>query len=291
MKRGNYIFVLILILLLSFVVAELTGEVITGEISAQPTNVSLVMDNNPPTINLDSPENMTYVVLNTTINYSVYDELTGVDTIWYSLDGGQNITLTQNITINFSDYNAHVFVIYANDSLGNIGFTRIDFFVNSSLGWLVNDTKYDGATTDFYELYLAGKPQELNILDVTLERIGHGKIFYTEIINITRHIFDFDEHTHIVSDPSLGVHYVRIDSEEIPEFNKSARITIRNLTFTNPQILRDGEPCGNICQKISYSGGTLVFDVNHFTTYSINETHTEPSEEEGDKVGFEVVSP
>jgi len=45
------------------------------------------------------------------------------------------------------------------------------------------------------------------------------------------------------------------------------------LTFTNPKPIRDGQSCPpNICSEISYSGGTYIYSVTGFTTYSSAET-------------------
>ena len=54
--------------------------------------------------------------------------------------------------------------------------------------------------------------------------------------------------------------------------NKSAILKLYNLTFSDPRILRNGEACPNsICTKISYSGGTLTFNVTQFSEYSSEE--------------------
>ena len=64
-----------------------------------------------------------------------------------------------------------------------------------------------------------------------------------------------------------------LNSTALPNFNKSATLSLYGLTFTNPRILRNGEVCPNaICTEVSYSGGTFVFNVTQFTNYSAEET-------------------
>lgn len=66
---------------------------------------------------------------------------------------------------------------------------------------------------------------------------------------------------------------IYIDSNALPEFNVSARLELTNITFNNPRILRNGEPCPElICTLIEYENNRLVFDVTSFSEYSSEET-------------------
>lgn len=63
-----------------------------------------------------------------------------------------------------------------------------------------------------------------------------------------------------------------MNSTVLPDLNKSALLTLFNLSFVNPIILRDGVECSPlICNQISYVDGDLIFNVSHFTTYSVSE--------------------
>ena len=64
------------------------------------------------------------------LNYTAYDR--HLDTIWYNLDGGTNITLTGNITFNTSNGD-HVLHIYVNDSNGNLDNSYVEFTVTNEL--------------------------------------------------------------------------------------------------------------------------------------------------------------
>ncbi len=62
-------------------------------------------------------------------------------------------------------------------------------------------------------------------------------------------------------------------------FNRSAQITLRNITFSTPHIqisFSDNNSWENCtaptCTNLSYSGGVFIFNVSSFTTYRANET-------------------
>jgi len=120
-------------------------------------------------------------------------------------------------------------------------------------------TKFDGSTTNFSTVNL------WNIPNLILERTGYGKINFTENVSIDRSL-DLDAYVDI-SDNLIG-----LDSGNLPELNKSAILTLYNLSFVNPVILGDGGSCpSSKCTKLSYSGGNLVFNVTGFTGYSASE--------------------
>lgn len=61
---------------------------------------------------------------------------------------------------------------------------------------------------------------------------------------------------------------IEIETEQIPELNKSAVITFYNVTIEDPLILMDGKYCKE-CEVIWFSNGTFTFSVPHFTRYSL----------------------
>ncbi len=65
-----------------------------------------------------------------------------------------------------------------------------------------------------------------------------------------------------------------MNSTALPGFNKSAVLSLYNLNFTNPIIQKDGSEChSQICTKLDYTNGTLVFSITGFSTYSASEGH------------------
>jgi hypothetical protein len=92
-----------------------------------------VTDASPPVINIFFPEQKTYGY-NTSLplNYSAEDP--NLESCWYNLNNGTNITLPgcQNTTFNASDGN-YILYLYANDSQGYTGFSTRSFSVNTQI--------------------------------------------------------------------------------------------------------------------------------------------------------------
>ena len=101
--RWKYFLILVLfILTVNFAVINavenisLTGKVITGKASSQQTNVSVIVDTIPPFVSISSPENRTslpfpfnfYNTNNISLNYTAYDSVSWIDTVWYNIDNG-----------------------------------------------------------------------------------------------------------------------------------------------------------------------------------------------------------
>lgn len=92
-------------------------------------NSSLTVDLSTPTLTLYSPQNTTYtdafvMSSNTTmtINWTVTDSISGLQSCWYILDGGSNnyVTCHSNITYVPISYGQHNLTFYANDTAGNL---------------------------------------------------------------------------------------------------------------------------------------------------------------------------
>jgi hypothetical protein len=76
----------------------------------------------------------------------------------------------------------------------------------------------------------------------------------------------------------ISENYVAIYPENFAYLNSSASITLNNLAFTNPRILRNGEICAeDICSNLLYSLGTATFDVAGWSNYTLEESPEEPS--------------
>jgi hypothetical protein len=70
-------------------------------------------------INITSPENRTYASTCVRLNFTVEPEETILDWIGYSLDGGDNVTITGNVTIGGLGAGSHNVTVYVNDTAGN----------------------------------------------------------------------------------------------------------------------------------------------------------------------------
>lgn len=110
------------------------GTNITGNRTPEATPFggrrTVFSDNTYPVPYIDVPTNTTYIVTNTTLNYTVTD--TNIDGCWYSITSGTNVSITScaNITFTASEGSTNL-TLWANDTAGNENLTSIAFYVDS----------------------------------------------------------------------------------------------------------------------------------------------------------------
>jgi len=120
-------------------------------------------------------------------------------------------------------------------------------------------TEFGGSTTNFATANLSNMP------NLVLENTNFGKINFSELISII-------QSTDLDSNIEIANNSISINTIALPGFNKSAALELYHLSFVNPVILKDGAECpSQICAKISYSAGNLVFSVTGFSSYSASE--------------------
>jgi hypothetical protein len=84
-----------------------------------------VSDGHPPNISVSSPENKTYSQNDLALNFT-----TDESTLWIGccLDGKTNVTVAGNTTLNGLVDGSHSILVYANDTVGNIGASETIYF-------------------------------------------------------------------------------------------------------------------------------------------------------------------
>ena len=95
-------------------------------------NVTEGPDTQGPEITIYNPNSVIYYTNEgLSLNYVVSDN-SGVDSCWYSLNNGENITISgcQNTTFNVSGEGSYTLRLFANDSLGNEALVIINFNVD-----------------------------------------------------------------------------------------------------------------------------------------------------------------
>lgn len=259
MKQRGYLIILLVAIFLIF--PTTVGAEITGRASSQPMDVSLTILLPSPITSIILPENKTYITnISLPFTYTSNYE----DNEWYNLDDGTNVTLSGNTFFNTTE-GGHTLNYYANNSVG-ITYKNVTFTINLTLLKIYYEEYsgfYEGDSTDFnYTAY----EDLLNLSDIVLEHDLWGKIEFLEPINIVNDlnssdaIVDLDEYTQI------SLNRMEVNATYLPNFNVSAIITLRNVPFDDPRILRDGEECpASVCTLVSFSGGTLVFNVTDFS--------------------------
>lgn len=270
---GLLFFALLVVLVFSSVyninADTITGEAITGNATSASVAITITITD-PPTLSILKPENETYFTdTNLELNFTALN----ADTIKYNLDNGTNTTITGNTTFNTTS-GSHTLYLFANNSNGNAT-KNVTFTANLTRFTVIyNNYSNNGSSTN---LNASSFENIQNLSDVILEKTAHGKIEFSTTINLTNDSTYTDNNLNLDIYTNISSNFIEINTTALPNFNKSATLSLYNLTFTNPRVLRNGEVCSDsICTEVSYSGGTFIFNVTQFTNYSAGET---PSEE------------
>ena len=119
-----------------------------AQCSFAPQNFTLTIDTQVPTVTIQSPENRSYPTTSIDLNYTAND--IHLDSCWYNLDGGSNISLPNcnNTTLSGLSEGNHIITVYANDTAGNIGSSNQTFTVDTTNPSLtvqspINKTTYE----------------------------------------------------------------------------------------------------------------------------------------------------
>ncbi len=225
------------------------------------SRITFTIDATAPTITLISPLNSSGDNDgNISFNYNVND-LSGVancSLILNTIVNQTNVTITKNVVQNFSLTNLtrgqYNWSINCSDAVNNIGNSI------SRLFYVISATQFTGRTTDLTLINIS------NVSRLVIEDSNYGAINFTTNL-------DLSNSTDINSYVNISFNRISLNSSVLSALNKSAVLVLYNLTFTTPRVLIDGDLCSSdVCTKIDYSSGTLMFNVTHFSTYSAEET-------------------
>lgn len=303
MKKGVLIIILSLLLILIPILfglmvinfnlkvaaaRDLQAEIFSGK--ASQSNIAMAISViGAPYLNIINPINGTYLIEQ---GIPLEFESEG-DYTWYNLDNQENKSLEGNGNINATE-GSHTLYLFANNTHG-ISQQSISFTVNSSeIKFIMDNFNEDyevsdeshpenrkkdkkGETTQIFN-YTLEEMQELNnfILDDEL----NGKIEFNEPVNLTDNEDFENKKINFTKNVNFSYNYIEINSSSFPGLNRFATLTLRDLTFNNPRILKDGEICSELeCIIVDYSRGDLIFMVNEFSAYSAEDTpeETQPS--------------
>jgi hypothetical protein len=90
-----------------------------------------------------------------------------------------------------------------------------------------------------------------------------GTIDFEETIDISRRsTVNLDTFVDISSN------YISINGTALSEFNKTTIISIRDLSFSNVRVMKNGEDCLG-CTLLSYSGGNMQFQIDDLPGFAI----------------------
>ncbi|MBW2982219.1 hypothetical protein KY343_05040 [Candidatus Woesearchaeota archaeon] len=221
-------------------------------------------DNQPPAMQSIMPYNNSVDVDgNVYFNCSAADNINLKNISLYI-----NNSLNQTISISGTNYNANFTLLNITDGNYNWYCKAYDDHGNSDTSntrlFKVNTTavplysNFTGNTTDWSNV-----PDITNVSNAVIDDPPTAMIRWYNNVNA----LDSDFNLNIIFDNN----YVEVISENLDtSFNSSAEITIRNLTWDVPPLVYiNGELCPpSICSNVSYSSGTAVFNVTHFTNFT-----------------------
>lgn len=132
--------------------------------------------------------------------------------------------------------------------------------------------KFDGETNDFNSL---NETQLKNLENMVLEIFSFGKIEFENFMDVPLMAgedwtVDFD------SDINISNNLINVDNYNLPNIDKSAILTLKNVDFEDPEIWNNNGVCVD-CEFISYLGGDFVFRTNSFSgAYFLREKEEPP---------------
>lgn len=168
------------------------------------------------------------------------------------LNAEKNTANNFNLTLSSGSYNWSINCTDSNNIMG-AGVTR-------KLA-VIKTTYFAGNTSNLSEIDIS------NISNFTIENAGYGKISFLNGVDLSS---GADINTHI----NISFNRIELNSTAVSALNKSALLYLYNLTFNNPQILRDNTACSSdICAIINYSQATgiMEFNVTGFSAYSAED--------------------
>lgn len=253
----------------SYTIPSLTGlynVTITANDTANNINNSITTNFTTifsPNVTLISPANNSASLTgNITFNYQVNytSSISNCSLTINSLANQTNTTIavnsTQNFTLTNMGINQYNWSVSCTDAASN-QISSPTIFVSK-----FTQTKFSGATTDLTTVGIS------NVSNFILDVTSTGRITFIDNVDL-RAGNNFDAYVNITTNR------IELNSSALPNLNVSARLTMNNLNSSNPRILRDGAICSSaICNRESYSSGTLVFNVTGFSVYSSEETPT-----------------
>jgi subtilisin family serine protease len=217
---------------------------------------------NTPPNNQTIPNHNWPMNSNNTINLSQYFSDIDLDEINYTSNNASNITIIINQTTKIatlipdSGFNGTRYLTFiANDSMNITYSNNITLYVFKPI-ILINTSIFDGATTNFSNL-----TNFINI-PIIIEKNNTAMINFSSV--------NLNNQTINLSYVNISFNRIEINSTELPVFNRSAVLTILNITWTVPMILKDNINCSN-CYSINYTNGTFIFNVTGFSVYSTRE--------------------
>lgn len=131
----------------------------------------------PPELTITLPTNTTYIVVDIDLNYTATDNVSGVDSCWYSVNGSANTTISgcNNITIPLVDGFFHL-EVWVNDSAGWESTQDVYFSIDSTVPSI---TIYSPQATSYGELPIELRVSASEAVDTWYYNINGTNVTFT----------------------------------------------------------------------------------------------------------------
>ncbi|OHA30762.1 MAG: hypothetical protein A3B11_02110 [Candidatus Taylorbacteria bacterium RIFCSPLOWO2_01_FULL_44_26] len=285
---------------LTFTVSDNRGGTDSETVSITVTNV-----NRPPTVNAGNNQSIT-LPATATLSGTATDDEPALIISWTRVSGSPSAVISNasilNPTLTFTTPGNYVFRLTASD--GTLSASDDISITVSPAVITLTDTDNDGipdvsdkcpdtpgALRSFVNRVGCPKPRmdsfttRPNLDDVDLNSVSslelgaaHGKLSYlhpraVSLVSTAR--LDFDSYLLITKNK------ISVNTANLPLFAEEATttITLYDITFRTPKILKDGNACpATVCANLSYDSvaKTLSFTVSGFSTYEVVEGYVAP---------------
>jgi len=216
-----------------------------------------------------------FLITNSTVN------MTSSEPVNQTGDNDGFVLFKYNVTGKYNISSCTLFIndtpSYTNNSVNQSVEQTVLLVLDAGLyEWYVNCSDEYGISNVSALNYVSVIPASL-FTTIDFSTVNVGAIENLSLSNAYGSI-NFTGFTNLSKGPNLDVHvsiqnnYASVDSDSIPELNKTATISLENLLYQKtPVILRDGEFCpSSICKFISYLSQRVIFNVTEFSSYSVS---------------------
>jgi len=240
-----------------FVYANLTSNMSISNVSSSWNVTILSLDLVDPVVSLIYPADNFGSDGNLSFIYNVSDSslISNCSLILNSVVNQSNSSVVKDINMSFIlenlDIGGYLWRINCSDSNGNIGSSEEYSFA------VIFDNNFVGNTTNI-------SSQDIENVSLIIDNPSYGNILFLENVNLS-------SGADINNNVNISYNLISINSSVLSMLNRSARLTLYNLTFDDPQILKDDEICED-CYIEDYDNGSLIFNVTGFSSYSSRET-------------------
>lgn len=186
----------------------------------------ITLDTKLPVTKIDYPLNQTYNYVVNEINYTFVDA--NPSYCWYSTDNGNSnssfVSCGENFTSPSSGQGSNNWILYMNDSAGNLNYSNVTFFVDSINPGIrfVPPTALNSTSRDQNFIYV-----EVELIEDNFANITYTLANNTQILNVTTY-----------TNPTISINWTNLNSSNVRYFyNVSVYDILGNYNDTGTRVL------------------------------------------------------